>query len=168
MAAHRPTQAALPRPSPDYDSPVYRPHTPEHDFSLQPPAPPPSAPRSTQSRFRQDQDSIRRFQENQLSESDEQWHRVVPEDARASLPKREIKRQALIFEIIRSEKEYVADLEALRDVSAILSRVHRPLITLRVIDSFTSLRSSTSACRLSTSKGSLNSAMKSFPISAGS
>jgi hypothetical protein len=35
----------------------------------------------------------------------------------ASLPEKEVKRQAVIFEIIKSEKEYVADLEALQDVS---------------------------------------------------
>ena len=65
----------------------------------------------------QDQDPIRRFQENQLRESDEEWHRLVPEVARASLPEKEVKRQNVIFEIIKSEKEYVADLEALQDVS---------------------------------------------------
>jgi hypothetical protein len=64
-----------------------------------------------------DQDAIRRFQENQLRESDEEWHRLVPEEARASLPEKEVKRQAVIFEIIKSEKDYVADLEALQDVS---------------------------------------------------
>ena len=92
----------------------------------------------------------------------------MPEEARASLPEREVKRQALIFEIIRSQKEYIADLEALRDVSAILSRVHWPLSTLGAIDRFTLLRSSTSACQLSISKGRPNFAMKSFPISTGS
>lgn len=76
------------------------------------------------SRCSQDQDPIRRFQENQLSENDEQWHRLVPEEARTSLPEKEVKRQGVIFEIIKSEKEYVADLEALQDVSSILSRVY--------------------------------------------
>ena len=122
----------------------------------------------TQFRCSQDQDPIRRFQENQLSENDEQWHRLVPEEARASLPEKEVKRQAVIFEIIKSEKEYVADLEALQDVSSIFSRVHRPLITLGGIDRFSSPHSSTSACRLSISKSRLSSAMKSFPISTGS
>jgi hypothetical protein len=52
-----------------------------------------------------------------LRESDEKWHRLVPEEAHTSLPEKEVKRQALIFEIIKSEKDYVADLEALQDVS---------------------------------------------------
>ena len=116
---HNPMAAqAAPRPSPDYDSPIYQPYAPDHDF-MQPPAPPPSAPRLTRFRYSQDQGSIRRFQENQSSQSDEQWHRLVPEEARASLPEREVNRQGLIFELIRSEKEYVADLEALLDVSSI-------------------------------------------------
>ena len=59
-------------------------------------------------------------------------------------------------------------MEALRDVSAIFSRVHRTLITLGVIDRFSSLRSSTSACRLSISISRPSSVMKSFPISTES
>ena len=166
MATHRrvqSTQAAL-----HNDHPIYQPDTPDHDLNPQQPAPPSSIPRSTQSRFNQNQDPIRRFQENQLSESEEEWHRLVPEEARASLPEREVKRQAVIFEIIRSQKEYVADLEALQDVRSILSRVHKPLITLGVIDRFTSLRSSTSVYQLSISKSRPSSAKKSFPISTES
>ena len=95
---------------------------------MQPSAPPPPAPRLTQFRYTQDQYSIRRFQGTQLSESDEQWDRLVPEEARTSLPEDEVKRQGVIFEIIKSGKEYLADLEVLQDVSSILSRVHSPLI----------------------------------------
>ena len=171
MATHRrvqSTQAAPDPPSSHNVPPIHQPDTPDHDFNPQQPAPPPSIPRSTQSRFNQDQDSIRKFQENQLSESDEEWHRLVPEEARASLPEREVKRQALIFELIKSQKEYVAELEVLQDVRSILSRVHKPLITLGVIDRFTSLRSSTPVCRLSISEGRPSSAMKSFPISTES
>ena len=92
----------------------------------------------------------------------------MPEEARASLPEREVKRQGVIFEIVKSEKEYVADLEALQDVSSVSSCVHRPLIALGVIDRSSSLRSSTSACRLSISKSRPSSAMKSFTISTRS
>ena len=60
----------------------------------------------------------------------------MPEEARTSLSESEVKRQTAIFEIIKTEKEYVADLEAPRDVSSILSGVHRPLIALGVIDRF--------------------------------
>ena len=48
----------------------------------------------------------------------------MPEEARKSLPEKEVKRQGVSFEIIKSQKEYVADLEALQDVSSILSRVY--------------------------------------------
>ena len=125
--------------------------------------PPPYTPTLTQFRYSQDQDSIRTFQENQFGEGDEQWDRLVPEEARASLSEREVNRQGAIFEIIKSEKEYVADLETLQVVSSTLSRVHRPWVSLDVIDRSSSLRSSTPACRLSISKK-----MKYFPISTGS
>ena len=162
------TQAAPRHPSPDYDPPIYQPHAPDYDFNPQQLAPPPSNPTLTQPRYNQDQDPIHRFQENQLSESDEQWHELVPEETRASLPESEVKRQSAIFEIIKTEKEYVANLEDLRDVSSILSCVHRPLIALGVIDSFSSLRSSTPGCPFSISKSRPSSTIKSFPISTGS
>ena len=65
---------------------MYQPHAPDYDFNPQQPAPPLSDPTLTQPRYNQDQDPIRRFQENLLSESDEQWHELVPEETRASLP----------------------------------------------------------------------------------
>lgn len=93
------------------------------------------SPRSVGPIFRpqfcsQDPDPIRKFQENQLRENDEEWHRLVPEEARSSLPEKERKRQAVIFEVIKSEKEYVADLQALQDVSLILSSGDSPLTAL--------------------------------------
>ena len=142
------TQAAPRRPLTDYDPLIYPPGTPDHDYNPRQPAPSPSDPGLTQSRHNKDQDSIRRFQQNQLSENDEEWYEFVPEEARASLSESEVKRQTAIFEIIKSEKEYVADLETLQDVSSILSHVHRPLIALGVIDRSSSNRSSTSAHRL--------------------
>ena len=168
MATHQrvqSTRTAPDRRSPHNDPPINQPGAPDYHFNSQQPAPPPSAPTSTQSRFSQDHDSIRRFQENQLNKSDEHWHQLVPAEARASLPEREVKRQGAIFGIIRNQKVYVADLEALQDVSSILSHVHKPLITLGVIDRFTSLRSSTCFRRLSIMKSRPSSAMKSFLIS---
>lgn len=64
-----------------------------------------------------DQDTIKKFQAGKLSENDEEWARLVDAEAKASLPPREVKRQAVIFEVIKSEKDYVSDLEVLRDVS---------------------------------------------------
>ncbi|KAG8827986.1 hypothetical protein FRC19_010494 [Serendipita sp. 401] len=63
-----------------------------------------------------DQDTIKKFQEGKLSENDEEWHRLVDPEARAALPDKEVKRQSVLFEVIKSEKDYVADLELLHDV----------------------------------------------------
>ncbi|PVG04419.1 hypothetical protein CPB86DRAFT_810233 [Serendipita vermifera] len=63
-----------------------------------------------------DQDAIKKFQQGQLNENEEEWHRLVDPEARASLESQEVKRQSVIFEAIKSEKDYVADLEALQDV----------------------------------------------------
>ncbi|KAI0714198.1 Dbl-like domain-containing protein [Cerioporus squamosus] len=40
-----------------------------------------------------------------------EWHNLVPEEARQSLSKHEIKRQNIIFEVIKGEMDYVRDLE---------------------------------------------------------
>jgi hypothetical protein len=69
-----------------------------------------------------DQDAIKKFQEGKLSENEEEWHRLVDPEARASLDPKEVKRQSVIFEVIKSEKDYVADLEILQNVSILLSR----------------------------------------------
>ncbi|KZS88061.1 hypothetical protein SISNIDRAFT_460111 [Sistotremastrum niveocremeum HHB9708] len=62
------------------------------------------------------EESLYRFQEGTLPEPDNQWHRLVPQEARDSLPGKEVQRQSVIFELINSEKEYVSDLEILQDV----------------------------------------------------
>jgi hypothetical protein len=38
-------------------------------------------------------------------------------EAREALGKQEVQRQSVIFEVVTSEKEYVADLEAVKEVS---------------------------------------------------
>ncbi|KAH9839689.1 Dbl-like domain-containing protein [Rhodofomes roseus] len=40
-----------------------------------------------------------------------EWHNLVSEEFRKSLPKKEAKRQSIIFELIKGEMEYVKDLE---------------------------------------------------------
>ncbi|OSX64043.1 hypothetical protein POSPLADRAFT_1179647 [Postia placenta MAD-698-R-SB12] len=40
-----------------------------------------------------------------------EWHNLVSEELRKSLPKKEPKRQSIIFELIKGEMEYVKDLE---------------------------------------------------------
>ena len=44
----------------------------------------------------------------------DEWHKLVTEDFRNSLPKTEITRQSVIFEVIKSEKIYVGDVSPSR------------------------------------------------------
>lgn len=62
------------------------------------------------------EESLRRFQAGELGENDEEWHKLVPKSALEVFDKQEVQRQSVIFEIIKSEKDYVNDLEAVRDV----------------------------------------------------
>jgi RHO1 GDP-GTP exchange protein 1/2 len=64
-----------------------------------------------------DEQALSHFQAGELKESDEEWHLLVPPEARDALGKVEVQRQSVIFEIIKSEREYVADLEAVERVS---------------------------------------------------
>jgi RHO1 GDP-GTP exchange protein 1/2 len=63
------------------------------------------------------EESLRRFQAGELPEIDQQWHRLVPFEAREALGKQEVQRQSVLFEVFTSEREYVADLEAVREVN---------------------------------------------------
>ncbi|PPR07542.1 hypothetical protein CVT26_002447, partial [Gymnopilus dilepis] len=62
------------------------------------------------------EEGLRRFQAGELAEKDQEWHRLVPPEARDALGKQEVQRQSVIFEVIKSEREYVADLEAVESV----------------------------------------------------
>lgn len=70
-----------------------------------------------------DAEGIRLFQENRLMEAQEQWHCLVPEEAREVLDKQEVQRQSVLFEVFKSEKDYVFDLDLVREVFVI------PLLT---------------------------------------
>ncbi|CAK5268518.1 unnamed protein product [Mycena citricolor] len=61
-------------------------------------------------------DGVRLFQNGALSEKDEEWHKLVPPEARDALGKKEVQRQSVIFEVFKAEREYVADLEAVQTV----------------------------------------------------
>ncbi|KAH8118065.1 hypothetical protein DFH11DRAFT_1808798 [Phellopilus nigrolimitatus] len=61
-------------------------------------------------------EGLRRFQAGELPSSEEEWHRLVPETAREALGEREVQRQSILFEIFKSERDYVSDLEAVIDV----------------------------------------------------
>src|SRR6266540_6587007 len=64
----------------------------------------------------QSEEGLRRFQAGQLPETDQEWHRLLPQEARDALGTQEVQRQSAIFEIIKSEREYVADLEVVEQV----------------------------------------------------
>jgi hypothetical protein len=63
-------------------------------------------------------EGLRLFQERRLAESDEDWYRLIPEEARAALGKKEVQRQSVIFEAVKSERNYVDDLEAVKEVTS--------------------------------------------------
>jgi len=56
------------------------------------------------------------FQKGQLPDADQDWYRLVPKEARDVLDKNEVKRQSILFEVFKSEKDYVADLELVQEV----------------------------------------------------
>ncbi|KAF8206488.1 hypothetical protein K438DRAFT_1817292 [Mycena galopus ATCC 62051] len=61
-------------------------------------------------------DGLRLFQTGELSDRDEEWYKLVPPETRDVLGKREVQRQSVIFEVFKAEREYVFDLEAVREV----------------------------------------------------
>ncbi|KAJ7756435.1 hypothetical protein DFH07DRAFT_820553 [Mycena maculata] len=56
------------------------------------------------------------FQTGALPDRDEEWYKLVPPETRDALGKREVQRQSVIFEVFKAEREYVFDLEAVREV----------------------------------------------------
>ena len=62
------------------------------------------------------EEAVRRFQKGELPESEQEWHKLVSEEAREALGKREVQRQSVIFEVIKSERDYVADMRSVQDV----------------------------------------------------
>ena len=67
-------------------------------------------------------DAIERFQAGKLPPADDEWHRLVPEGFLQTLDKDVIQRQSILFEIFKSERDYVADLQAVNDVRIALSQ----------------------------------------------
>lgn len=59
---------------------------------------------------------MEKFQARQLAPKDEEWHRLVPEGAREALGPKEVERQSAFFELFKAERDYVSDLEAIRNV----------------------------------------------------
>lgn len=61
-------------------------------------------------------EGVSRFQSGTLPEKDQEWHKLVPTEAREALGKQEVQRQSVIFELFKSERDYVSDLEAVKEV----------------------------------------------------
>lgn len=64
------------------------------------------------------------FQSGKMPESEQEWVRLVPPQALEALGKKEVERQSVLFEIFKSELDYVNDLQAIEDVRCI-NRSHR-------------------------------------------
>ena len=62
------------------------------------------------------EEALFRFQAGELKESYQEWHLLVTPEACDALGKVEVQRQSVIFEIIKSERDYVADLETVEQV----------------------------------------------------
>ncbi|KAJ8508807.1 hypothetical protein ONZ45_g8965 [Pleurotus djamor] len=61
-------------------------------------------------------ENLLHFQQGKLQEKDQEWHKLIPEGAQEALGKQEVQRQSVIFEVIKSEADYVADLLAVQEV----------------------------------------------------
>lgn len=62
------------------------------------------------------EEGLRKFQAGELPEIDQEWYKLVPPEARDALGKKETQRQSVLFEVFKSEHDYVSDLEAVQDV----------------------------------------------------
>ncbi|KAJ7593119.1 hypothetical protein C8J56DRAFT_930435 [Mycena floridula] len=61
-------------------------------------------------------EAIGQFQAGKLAEKDQEWHLLVPPEAREALGNQEVQRQSVIFEVFKAERDYVFDLKAVTDV----------------------------------------------------
>ena len=76
------------------------------------------------------EEALSRFQAGELKENLQEWHLLVTPEACDALGKVEVQRQSVLFEIIKSERDYVADLEAVEQVCG--SLIHSVPITSRL------------------------------------
>ncbi|EJF64968.1 hypothetical protein DICSQDRAFT_159921 [Dichomitus squalens LYAD-421 SS1] len=61
-------------------------------------------------------EALLKFHRGQLLEIDELWYRLVPPEAREVLDQKEVQRQSILFELVKSERDYVSDLELVQEV----------------------------------------------------
>ncbi|TCD69356.1 hypothetical protein EIP91_007912 [Steccherinum ochraceum] len=79
-----------------------------------------------------DESRLRHFQKGTLMDVDEEWYKLVPAEAQNVLGKEEVLRQSVLFELIKSEREYVRDLEAMKQVFIRNLRDYSPIPPKRV------------------------------------
>ncbi|KAF8656182.1 hypothetical protein AX16_002622 [Volvariella volvacea WC 439] len=68
------------------------------------------------------EEALLEFQKGELKPEDEEWHKMAPPAALEALGDKEVQRQSVMFEVFKSERDYVADLEAVSSV------IIRPLV----------------------------------------
>ncbi|KAI6155677.1 hypothetical protein BKA82DRAFT_991323 [Pisolithus tinctorius] len=111
-------------PEDDYVARSYTPATAVPSFELSPSRSTEDSPDSKVNKLTrelsnmtlQSEEGLKRFQNGSLDEKDEAWHSLVPPEARDALGKREVERQCVLFEVFKSERDYVYDLHVIRDV----------------------------------------------------
>jgi hypothetical protein len=59
------------------------------------------------------------FQSGKIPLSEQEWDRFVPPQALEALGKKEVQRQSVLFEVFKSELDYVNDLQTINDVRCI-------------------------------------------------
>ncbi|KAI0749365.1 hypothetical protein C8Q80DRAFT_1100784 [Daedaleopsis nitida] len=62
------------------------------------------------------EEGLNKFQRGELNDAESEWYRLVPPEAREVLERQEVQRQSILFEIIKTEKNYVSDLELIKEV----------------------------------------------------
>lgn len=62
------------------------------------------------------EDGLTQFQNSNLPDRDEEWHKLVPPEAQEALGDREVQRQSTLFEVVKSERDYVHDMELIQRV----------------------------------------------------
>lgn len=65
------------------------------------------------------------FQSGKIPVSEQEWDRFVPPQALEALGKKEVERQSVLFEVFKSELDYVNDLRTIEDVRCINCLYHR-------------------------------------------
>ncbi|KAF7986494.1 hypothetical protein HWV62_31305 [Athelia sp. TMB] len=74
------------------------------------------------------EEALAKFQADDLPDRDEEWHKIVPKEAREALGDREVQRQSVLFEVFKSERDYVHDMELIEEVFANPLRIADPPI----------------------------------------